>query len=315
MAMKSATTVETQRAQSLLTHTRRRSFLARALGLGAGALALTGLKRSAEAQIMPVPGVTDAGILNFALNFEYLGSEFYTYGLTGMGIAAQGIPINGTGTSGPTITKPNPVVPFATPLLRQFFTELARDEQGHVLSVRAALASIGAAPIAKPAIDLLNSYATAGQMAMTGPLDPYANEVNFLLGAYILEDVCVTALHGAAPLIVSKTILNAAAGLLGVESYQAGAIRTLLYQRGMGAATQAISVVRATASGNNDDFGVAQGPLGFGPGGNTSIVLADRNALAFARNFRQVLNIAYLNPNNPTSGGFFPMGVNGTIRG
>ena len=316
MAMKSDTALATLGAAALQTHTRRRNFLARALGLGAGALTLAGSKPAAEAQIMPIPGVTDLAILNFALNFEYLGSEYYTNGLTGMGIAAAGIPINGTGMTGPTITKANPKVTFATPLLQQFFTELARDEQAHVLTVRGSITSIGGLPIAKPAIDLLNSFNTASMLAGLGAtFDPYGSETNFLLGAYILEDVCVTALHGAAPLIVNKAVLNGAAGLLGVESYQAGAIRTLLYQRGMGAATQAISVVRATASGTNDDFGVAQGPLGYGPAGSTSIVLADRNALAFARNFRQVLNIAYLNPNNASSGGFFPMGVGGTIRG
>lgn len=313
MAMQSEMTAETRGAVALLTHTRRRNFLGRLLGLGAGAVALTGSRQAAEAQIAPVPGVTDVGILNFALNFEYLGSEFYTNGLTGAGIAAAGIPITGSGTAGPTITKANPTVTFATPLLRQFFTELARDEQAHVVTVRAGVVSLGGTPIAKPEIDLLNSFNAASMMAGLGAtFDPYANENNFLMGAYILEDVCVTALHGAAPLIVSKVILNSAAGLLGVEAYQAGAIRTLLNQRGFGSATQAISMVRATASGVND-FGVAQGPLGNGPAGSTSIVLADSNALAFARNFRQVLNIAYLG--GATSGGFFPLGVNGSIQG
>ena len=169
------------------------------------------------------------------------------------------------------------------------------------------------AAIAKPTIDLENSFALAGMMAGMPGFDPYANETNFLLGAYILEDVCVTALHGAAPLIVNKAILNSAAGLLGVEAYQAGAIRTLLYQRGMGAATQAISTVRANAS-CVAEFGVAQGPLANGPAGSTSIVLADATALAFARTPRQVLNIAYLSP-GAMAGGFFPNGVGGTITG
>ena len=312
MAMKSEQMLAGLRAERIETHTRRRGFLGRMLGLGAGALALGGTRPAAEAQIAPIPGVTDAAILNFALNFEYLGSEFYTYGLTGAGIAAQGIPITGSGTAGPTITKTNPQVTFATPLVQQFINELAHDERAHVVTVRAGLASLGATPIAKPEIDLLNSFNTASMLAGLGAtFDPYANETNFLLGAYILEDVCVSALHGAAPLIVSKAILNSAAGLLGVESYQAGAIRTFLYQRGMGAATEAISTVRANASGVND-FGVAQGPLGGGPAGSTSIVLADRNALALARTPRQVLNIAYLAP-NAASGGFFPLGLNGTI--
>ncbi len=138
------------------------------LGLGAGAMALGGARQAAEAQIAPVPGVTDAAILNFALNFEYLGSEFYTYGLTGAGIAAQGIPITGTGTPGLTITKANPMVTFATPLVQQFFNELAHDERAHVVTVRAAYPSLGATPIAKPTIDLLNSFNTASMLAGLG---------------------------------------------------------------------------------------------------------------------------------------------------
>ena len=318
MAMQSERTVATLRAAALRVHTRRRGFLARVLGLGAGAAALTTIDRDAEAQIAPVAGVTDVGILNFALNFEYLGSEFYTNGLTGTGIAAAGLPITGSGTPGATITKANPKVTFATPLLQQFFTELARDEQAHVLTVRATVGGIGGTPIAKPAIDLLNSFNTASVLAGLGAsFDPYQNETNFLLGAYILEDVCVTALHGAAPLIVNKTVLDGAAGLLGVESYQAGAIRTLLNELGEAGRTQAISNLRAQASGEGDDYGVGDGAMNSNPNtGQTSIVLSDPTGQAFARTFSQVLRIVYLNPNSSsTPGGFFPKGVNGTIAG
>ena len=295
-----------------LPSSRRRGFLARALGLGAGALGLAGSSRQARSQA--IPGVNDATILNFALNFEYLGSEYYTYAMTGRGIGDNGVPINGAGNAGPTTTKPSPRVTFANPMIQQFAAELMRDEIEHVQFVRNTLISFGVTPIAKPAIDLLNSFNLAARLAGLGnSFDPFANQVNFLLGAYILEDVCVTALHGAAPLLRNKNVISGAAGMLGVESYQAGAIRTLLYQANQGMATQAISNLRASASGVGD-FGVAQGPLNAGPAGHTSIVLADANALAFARTPRQVLNIAYLAP-NAFAGGFFPNGVNGTIRG
>ncbi len=290
----------------------RRGFLARALGLGAGTLALAGLGgKSARAQ---VAGVNDATILNFALNFEYLGSEYYSYGLTGRGIAANGVAISGVGSGGPTTVKPGAQVSFTTPMIQQFVAELMRDEVEHVQFVRSTLIGLGIPPITKPSIDLLNSFNMAAAMAgLPTPFDPFANQTNFLLGAYMLEDVCVSALHGAAPLIKNKNVLNGSAGLLGVEAYQAGAIRTMLYQMGQGAATEAISTLRANASGVGD-FGVAVGPLGAGPVGSSSIVLADANALALARTPRQVLNIVYLGV-NATSGGFFPNGVNGTLRG
>ena len=118
----------------------------------------------------------------------------------------------------------------------------------------------------------------------------------------------MSALAGAAALISSKDNVEAAAGLLGVESYQAGAIRTLLANVGAGVATDAISALRATLSGVADNgTSIAGQPYNFT---NT-----DSNALVLRRTPQQVLNIAYGGPGRlGVGGGNFPNGVNGTIR-
>lgn len=288
---------------------RRRGFL-KALGLGAGALGLSGAGRTAWAQ---AGGVNDVAILQFALNLEYLEAEYYTYAVTGGGIEALGIPTTGAGVPGPITIKSNPKVPFASPAIAQYATEIAVDEQKHVVLERNTLAAFGAQPVARPALDLLNSFnVLAAAAGLPTPFDPFASDVNFLLGAYIFEDVGVSAYHGAARLIKNKDILDAAAGILAVEAYHSGSIRTVLFAQGQGAATDAISGVRQ-ALGGSVDYGVDNGPLGQGPKGNASVVLTDANAVAASRTVRQVLNIVYGGV-NAAAGLFFPNGLNGPIH-
>jgi len=295
----------------------RRGFLADTLGLGlaAGAVALTGSGRTAQAQV--AAGINDPALLNFALSLDYLAAEYTTLGVFGVTIEAQGIRTfglnTGAGNPGPISIKTNPLVEFTTPAIRQFATELAVHEQRHVIFLRNALAAFGIQPAARPALDLLNSFnALAAAAGLPTPFDPFANEVNFLLGAYVLEDLALTALRGAAPLFRNRDVINAAAGLLGVEGYHSTVIRTNLFQLNQGPATDAISNVRRTL-GDSVDYGVDNGPLGQGPKNTASIILADANALAPARTARQVLNIVY-GAVNANAGLFYPRGLNGPIR-
>jgi hypothetical protein len=292
----------------------RREFFKAALGAAAvgGAFAFAS---AAEAQ-----AVTDNDVLNFALNLEYLEANFYSYAAFGTPIAAN--LTTGTGTLGAATG--GRLVNFTDPVVRQYANEIAQDEIAHVAFLRSALTS---AATAQPAIDVgiapNGAFSNAARAAglITGAtefFDPYASDENFLLGAYIFEDVGVTAYKGAAPLITNKAFLEAAAGILAVEAYHASIVRTVLYAKGVATPTlrtaaDAISNARDSLDGSTDvDQGIS--PVTTGVGLTSNIVPLDNNGIAFSRTTGQVLNIVYLNKAAVTMGGFFPAGVNGSIR-
>jgi len=254
---------------------------------------------------------TDNDILNFALNLEFLEAQFYTLATTGMTLDQAGISTKGGGgAAGGTVTvKSGAKVPFTTPSLQQFAAEIATDEQNHVKFLQTAL---GANAIAMPNIDLLNSFnALAAAAGLGATFDPFANETNFLLGAFIFEDVGVTAYQGAAGLVSSKAILDKAVGIHNVEAYHAAGIRTRIFQAGTAAqaASQAIAATRAKLDGTNtDDVGVSVN------GSASTIVDCDSNGMTFARNTTQVLSIVYGGGAAGTGGAFFPSALNGTIK-
>jgi hypothetical protein len=266
----------------------------------------------------PTPGTSapsDPDILNFALNLEYLEAQFYSFAAFGTGLPASSL--GGVGQVGP-ITGGRQVN-FTDPVVREYAREIAADEIAHVNFLRAALAS---AAVAQPAIDIGGSdpnsafsaaARAAGLVGAGQNFDPYANDENFLLGAFIFEDVGVTAYKGASPLITSKVFLEAAAGILAAEAYHASLIRTVLFAKGvqtpsLRTSADAISNARDSLDGASDlDQGIS-------PANDVSnIVPTDANGIAFSRTPGRVLNIVYLTSATASRGGFFPNGVNGPL--
>ncbi len=190
-----------------------------ALLMGGAALAGLALTRNAAAQ---TTAPSDSDILNFALNLEYLEAQFYSLAVNGTTIDASNT-TDGSGKASGTVTYKttgSTKVNFVTPQLAAYAAETANDELNHVKFLRSALTT---SAVGMPNINLVDSFnALAAAAGITGGFDPFANETNFLVGAFIFEDVGVTAYLGAAPLISSKTYLTAALDIHAVEAYHAG---------------------------------------------------------------------------------------------
>ena len=278
----------------------RRGFI-QSLAVGAAGAAILGSASGASAQTATI---TDGDIFNFALNLEYLEAEFYTRAAFGQGL--QSGDVQGTGTLG-TVSGGRQVQ-FADQYIAKYAVEIANDELAHVRTIRSVL---GSAAVARPSIDLELAFTLAARAAgLVGPndtFDAFGSDSNFLLAAFLFEDVGVTAYNGAAPLITDPTNLTYAAKIYAVEGYHAGAVRTLLYANGFYNQAQAISSARNSLDGNN---GFDQG---IGDVNTSNIIVSNASGEAFARTTQQVLNIVYLNPNTQPTG-FFPNGFNGTIR-
>jgi hypothetical protein len=295
----------------------RREFFKMAIGAAAVGTAALVVTEQAFAQT-----VTDADVLNFALNLEYLEAQFYAYAAGGAGLAAT---LLGTSPGALTATNARRVDNLDTdPLVRDYAREIAADEVAHVTFLRAQL---GASAVVSPAIDISATPTSAfsaaaraaGLIGAGATFDPYSSPENFLLGAFIFEDVGVTAYKGAAPLILNKTYVEAAAGIMAVEAYHAAIIRTALYAKGVATpslrtSADAISNARDSLDGTTTDIDQGISPVTINGGAASNIAPLDADGLAYARSTGQVLNIVYLNNAAVTAGGFFPAGVNGNIK-
>ena len=308
----------------------RRNFMAGASAVGAASV-LAGCGSTASPTVLSsaTTPYSDIDYLNFALNLEYLEASFYLYAATGSGLPAASM-----GTSPGTVTGGAQVTGL-TAAQTAIINEIAFDELSHVNDLRAAL-TVGAAgstvtgtagttyAVPMPNINIGSAFATVATAAgVTGTFTPYSSFANFLLGAFIFEDVGVTAYSGAAPALLVSANINYAAGILAVEAYHAAYIRTTLTalaQTTTSLITTAnqIATLRGTLGGGNETLLTAVATTiptsGIAP---SSIVAASpSNAVGYSRTTDQVLHIVYGagGGKGVASGAFFPNGLNGNIK-
>jgi hypothetical protein len=261
--------------------TERRHLLKR-VGIGAASLAALSTLRPTRAAAQTAD--EDVAILNFALNLEYLEAEFYLMAVKGHGLSDA----DSTGTGGsPGYVNGGAKVSFANKYVKQYAEEIANDELNHVQFLRAA-----------------------GVVGPNDDFNPFLNDETFLLGAFIFEDVGVTAYNGAGASITNPAYLTAATSILAVEAYHAASVRLQLLQLGLADQANKISALRAALSsaivaGAGDDEGVTIDK-------KANIVPTDANSLAYARTPAQVLNIVY---GGGSANGylFYPNKMNGSI--
>ena len=255
----------------------RRAFAHRVMATG---VAAAGLGVFMDTDAWAQGGPSDVDILNFALNLEYLEAEFYTVATTGRTIRDIGIGISGVGNLGATT---GGGVVSLSERVREVAQQVATDEQMHVRFLRNAL---GNAAIAKPAINL--------EALGLG----FRNETEFIILSRAFEDVGVTAYGGAAPLIQSAEILGAAARIALTEAQHAGVFRYFVFERGLVVpALDPLDVRPQSRPGDGRIFNVTT------------------EGLTPVRTPSEVLRIVFANQNTGANrGGFFPEGVNGTIR-
>ena len=289
----------------------RRDFF-RAVGAAAvvgGGLVLAA--RPAASQIGPV----DRDFLNLALQLEYLSAQFFHRASFGTGLPDA--LLGGKGKKG--TVRGGRQVNFADRNLARYVREIAQDDRNQVEFLRAAIGN--AAVTAQPNIDIKSGASGAFSTAFRGAgligadqaFDPYASEENFLLAAFFLKDVMVSAYAGIVNRGDTDDGVDAVAGLAAAEAYHAGTIRAAIYRKSLQnvelrRATLALSDYRDSLDGPEElDQGV------FRKGDVANVAPLDEKGRVFRRTPGEALNVFFQSKEAVRRGGFFPNGINGTV--
>jgi rubrerythrin len=166
----------------------RRSFLARsAVGTGAVISGGAAIQLLSTTRVWAAAAQGDIDVLNYALTLEYLEADFYAKG-------------NQSGV-------------ITDPKAKDIFQLIQSDEEAHVKALTDTITKLGAQPAAKPSVKY--------------PDGTFNSLPNFLKLSKTFEETGVGAYLGQAGTIENKDILQAAAGIFGVECRHAALVGKL----------------------------------------------------------------------------------------
>ncbi|MGI4022741.1 MAG: ferritin-like domain-containing protein [Janthinobacterium lividum] len=176
---------------------------------------------------------TIVGVLNYALQLEFLEANFYNAGLTTTAFATMKAALTATELAGLTL--------------------IQTDENNHVKFLQDTIKSLGGTPVSFTAANF--DFTAKGTFPTV-----YTSSDIWLAVAETFEDTGVRAYKGQAPaLLRNKTVLTAALNIHSVEARHASHLRMLRRTRGAsikpwitGANDTGISAVAASYAGEDN---------------------------------------------------------------
>ncbi len=317
----------------MMTNEDRRSFLRLLAGLatiaggaplvGCSGSPLAGASASTQATVAAAAAASttavsssgtvsasDAPIVNFALNLQYLAAQFYAYASTDAGLSASAL----TGTGAQAGSAMNGLQLLAVdPAVARYASEIAADKTSRLTELRTALSG---AAVSQPALKLSASVGLGAASETQTTVASIVGEVAsafgsdqaFLSAALVFEDVSGAAFRGALPQVTGAAAQAVLGDLLADSAYHAGLLRSALVAQGASdASLRSLSQVRERLDG-------VAAPAVDATTAGQDIVTSNGYAVAFTRSPAQALNVFYLTPAAASAGGFFPQGLNGSIR-
>ncbi len=185
--------------------------------------ALGSLFKKAYAQ---QPTSTIVTVLNYALQLEFLESNFYNAGLNTAAYAAMKATLSASELAGLNL--------------------ITTDEAHHVTYLQTVITSLGATPVSFTAANF--DFTAQGTFPTV-----YSSSDTWLAVAETFEDTGVRAYKGQAPaLLRNKTVLTAALDIHSVEARHASHLRMLRRARMLSTGTTSAAAIRPWITGAND---------------------------------------------------------------